>query len=310
MKKKEKKLKGYLFIVPTYIILILTIILPLFYALSYSKIITNNTFEIINIILTVLYLLFISFIIFETMFCIYDLYNNKKINHNKKMILYILIFILNIFIIPYYYNNYMLKKSKKEKRDNYYVYLVSIIVLLVLSVTSSMYSVRIYNSYKSYQIKKQKELQNVRTQINSNNNAFDLTFKLGFVSDNISEYELYAYDKKRNLMTGAFLYETSNYEERDSDSILNKQVEYLKENKKNIEIYKDKSVRNKDNKSITTIELLGNSDDSASSIYRLSCISFNNDNSKILYIIQTVLLEDYKEYKEELDEIINSANLK
>ena len=310
MKKKEKKLKGYLFIVPTYLILILAILLPLFYSFIYSKLITKDLFEVITLALTVLMLVLCSFIIFEVIFCMYHLYNNQKVDHNRKMLLYILLFFLNVFIIPYYYYTYMVPSNKKERRDNIYIYFVIIIILTVFSITSCIYSVSIYNSYRSYQIQKEKELKNVRTMFNSTNNNFDLTFKLGFEVETMSEYELYASDKKRNMMTGAFLYETANYEEKDANSILDKQVEYIKQNKKNVEVYKDKKSRTVDNKTIVTIDLLGNSSSSASSIYRLSCITFNNDNSKVLYVIETVLLEDYKKNKKELNEVLDSANLK
>ena len=311
MKNKKKKLKGYLFLVPTYVILILLIILPLFYSFIYSKMIDNGIFESITLMLTVLLFIFIVFGIFETFFCMYNLYKNKKINHNTKMFLYILLFFLNIIMVPYYYHNYMdSKKTKKEKKDYFFIYIVLVIVLLTFSIITLTYSIKISNNYKIEEERKEKIKQEVRTVISSKDNTFDMTFRLGFKRSNVSEYELYASDKERNLMTGAFLYETSNYEQKDANAILDKQIEYITQNRKNIKIYKEKNTRQVENKSIITIELKGNLDDSADTIYRLTTLTFNNDNSKVLYVIQTVLFDDYDQYINELDEIIDTINLK
>lgn len=311
MKKNNKKIKGYLFLIPTYIILILTIILPLFYAFIHSKIIVNTSFETITLILTILFFIFLMFGIIETIFCIYDLYKNRKVSHDTRMMLYVLLFLLNIIIVPYYYHNYIVPKSKKKnKKDSFIIYVAFLVVLLALSAVTLTYSVKIYNSYEKEEKRKTKVQQEVKTVITSNNNLYDITFPLGYKRNIVSEYELYTSDDKRNMVLGSFLYETSNYEQKDGNAILDKQIEYLKENRNNIEVYKDKQTREVDNKSIITVELKGSSGDSGVTIYKLSTLTFNNDNSKIIYIIQTVLLDDYEKNNKELNEILDSVKLK
>ncbi len=310
MKKKKKKLKGYLFTVPSYLVFILLMILPVSYSLINTGFIDNNNFEVFILILSMFFLLLIFFGIFETIFCLVHLYNNNKIEHNKKMIMYVVIFFLNMLFIPYYYHNYMVSGTSKEKRSNLTLYLVILISFFSLSIVSLMYAVSINNEYKVELKRREKISGEVRTYMAAKTGTYSLTFPVGFEKKDVSEYELYAINEKNNLIVGSFLYNTDDYEQKDANAILEKQVEYFKQNRKNIEVYKNKKETKYKDKAVLSIELSGNSDDSSSCIYRLNFIKFNGVDNKILYVLEIVLLNDYDKYDKEFKEIVKSASLK
>ena len=89
-----------------------------------------------------------------------------------------------------------------------------------------------------------------------------------------------------------------------------KQLEYIKSTRKDVSIYKDKVTRTYNNKTISTIEVSGKTDNTSDSIYKLSTISFEGNLNNIIYVIQVVSKKDYTKYNNELTEIINSINLK
>lgn len=304
----KEKIKKYRFMIPSLLFMIIMSILPLLFGLIYMDKVKNIIFEYFTLLLLIIEMILLIIVVVQIIFSILDVYKKVEFSHNDKLKWYLLLFFLNIFVLPYYELEY--KRKDNESRKKTLLYLVIILVLSVTSIFTSIYSTILFNEHVNKQKAIEKQKSEVRNIIVSNDNKFEMTFKLGFKKENVSEYDLYVKDNKRQLVTGAFFYDVNNYEEKDIDSVLLKQLEYIKSTRKDVSIYKDKVTRTYNNKTISTIEVLGKTDNTSDSIYKLSTISFEGNLNNIIYVIQVVSKKDYTKYNNELTEIINSINLK
>ena len=304
----KEKIKRYVFIIPSIVIMILMSLLPLMFCLIYTDKLKNLWFQYLVLALIIILIIFFIVGLIQTIYCMIHTYKNNKFSHNDKLKWYLLLFFFNILIMPCYYLKYI--KQIKNSRNKIIIYLLVIVVLCIVSVMTSIYSVVLFNDHVNKQKEIEKQREEVTNIIVSNGNKFEGTFKTGFKKENIAEYDLYVKDSKRNLITGAFFYDTINYEEKTLDAVLMKQVEYIKSTRKDVKVYKNKVDRTYNNKTISTIELSGKLDDTSDCIYKLSCITFDGNQNNILYVIQVVVKKDYSKYNNELTEIINSINLK
>lgn len=308
----KKNIKDYMFVVPTYLVLILMIVLPTLLSMIYTNKIKSDAFKIFTFVLVIITVMLILASIGEAIYLIFDVYKRKKMDSGEKLIWYLLLFCLNIFIAPYYYLKYVKKKTKNKKNTKKVnlLYPVTIIILCVIGTYTSMYSSVMYNNYIGEKEKQKQAKLDVTTIIPSNDNSFEITFKTGHKKEIVSEYDLYVKNTKKKIVTGAFLYDVSNYEEKTLDAVLNKQVEYIKNSKQDVKDYKETKTRSYNNKTIMSAYLSGKTENTSECIYVLSTISFEGKDNNIIYVIQIVPKQEYKNLKSELIEIVNSINLK
>lgn len=308
MKKKKKDIKGITFVLPTFLSMFFMCLLPVMYALIHSKKITYIFFEVLTLIFTLLFVIFLLFGFLQAVYCMLDAYKNKRVKKNIKLFWYIILFLLNIFIVPYYYYRFM-KKDKKFKKKSM-IYILILLLFSIISISTLNILVNSYETVKLEEKKKKEAKEKVRNIYSSNDGRISMTFKLGFKKLDVSEYDLYVRDSKRNLITGVFLYDITNFEEKTPEAVLNKQLEYLKSTRKDINIYKNQSINKIGNKNIYSISVEGKNEDSSDCIYKLSAISFDDNVNNIIYVLQVSINNDYKKYEKELDEIVNSIELR
>lgn len=310
MKKEKKKQKGYLFLVPTFLCMFLMCILPLLFSLIRIGTIKNFAIKILILILVILFVIILLFTFLEAVFCVLDVYHNTKMKREKKLLWYFLLIFFNIFIVPYYYieNN---KKFKNKKYNQFlkYFYIFIVLTFSILSIITTKILINTHKIVEEKEIKKKKIQESVRNIFSSNDEKIQMSFKLGFERTDVSEYDLYAKNEKKNLVTGVFLYDINGYAEKTPDAILDKQIEYFKNNKKNAVMYKEKEVNNVADKTIHSVLLKAENEDN-NCIYKLSAISFSSNQNFIAYVIQVSLENQYDKYTEELNEILASLKLK
>lgn len=312
MKKNKKRIRGVIFTLPTFISMILMCALPILFCMVHTKKINNNIFEIFLLGLVIIFVCAVLLGFLETVYCIIHVRDNKKIHSNTKLYWYIILFVLNIFIVPYYYYRYILKD--KNLKNKTIIYTLIVLLFSVLSIYTTNKSINIYEKVKEDKILKKLEekrrKEKIRNTFLAKDNKFEMSFKLGQKKQEVSEYDLYVKDSKKNIVTGAFIYDTSGFQEKTLDAVLNKQIEYIKSSKKNITVYKEKKTRKVDNKTILSTELKGKDDNSSECIYKLSTVSFEGNDKNIIYIIQVVIKNGRKDYIKEIDEIVDSVKLK
>lgn len=303
----KEKIKSYMFIMPSILVMLLMSILPLMFGMIYVDKVKKG-FEYLTLGLTIVVVFLVVVTLIQTVYCILNVYKNEKFSHNDKLKWYLLLFFLNIIIMPYYYLKHIKEVTNYKKKS--IIYFIIVLLFGIVSVGTSIYSTILYNNH----IEKQKEIERqkneIRNIIPSNDNKFEASFKIGFKKSTVSDYDLYVKDSERNIITGMFFYDITNFAEKTNDAVLDKQAEYIKNTRKNVKVYKEKSVRTHNNKTISTIELSGKLDDTSECIYKLSTISFEGNKTNIIYVVQVLIKKDYSKYNDELIEIVDSINLK
>ena len=133
-----------------------------------------------------------------------------------------------------------------------------------------------------------------------------------FISQEQGEYDLYLTRKekgKNRQALGVFTYYLNEYEENSSKQILDKQINYFLENKKNMKIFKKEYTTTLDDKTITTVEYSGNADTSTDCIYIFSVIDFSADTNYVVYVNEIILKKDYEKVISQMKDILKSAKL-
>lgn len=133
-----------------------------------------------------------------------------------------------------------------------------------------------------------------------------------FISQEQGEYDLYLTRKekgKNRQALGVFTYYLNEYEENSSKQILDKQINYFLENKKNMKIFKKEYTTSLDDKTITTVEYSGNADTSTDCIYIFSVIDFSADTNYVVYVNEIILKKDYEKVISQMKDILKSAKL-
>lgn len=194
------------------------------------------------------------------------------------------------------FKNLVLKINMK-----YLFVVVPLVLISFLIVLSS-----IFGLIKDSREKKDETKTSV---FKTKDNRVSLTFNVSFKKEEIGEYDLYAKDEDRQLITGVFTYNLNEYEEKSAKEILNNQIEYFKKTRNDMKIYKDEKIQDYDDKTITRVEYSGKSTDSSDCIYIFSIVEFKSDPNYVVYSNQVLLKSDYEKYSNSLKKIISSIKL-
>lgn len=210
---------------------------------------------------------------------------NKKLKKNN-VLWCILIYFLNVFIIPYY----NLKHVWNEKKVK-----VPMIIIGTLFAVSFVLGVFIpfmingdgKNTRKTYVVDDDREVEFV--------------FYGNYIEREVGAYDLYASDYHRGINVGAFVYDD---DEDDANVIQKSQVNWLKSNRLNtstVETFKIEL----DDRSVDCEAIYGEIDGD-SYIYLISTIDFKYDDN-IVNVFQVTYEDDYDDYKEEFKQILIDA---
>ncbi len=122
------------------------------------------------------------------------------------------------------------------------------------------------------------------------------------------EYDLYL-NKDNKQVVGVFSYNLSDYEEKSSKEILDKQVNAFIASRKNMSLFKKEETIDMDDKIITKVEYSGKAEKSSECVYIFSTIAFKSDSDYVLYINEVMLKDSYEKNSTQMIDIIKSAKL-
>lgn len=285
------------------LLMILVALIPLMGILSEIINLTSLLFFIIEIIYIIA--LFLSIIINAILVInlIRLIASNKEISIVKRIFLIILLIIFSIVVVPYFYDKYVLNKDFKI--ISLLLYFISIVFLTFVFAFGFNTKIKMTKGKEDFEKKQAKQ----RIKINENNNLFNFEFKIGYEKSNVGEYDLYVKNKDKNVIFSEFTYDISLYEQKTLEEYLLKGVQDIESSKKDAKIYKEKELKEFDDKKVYTIIYEGKSEKSSPCIYRISTIQLNNAPNYILYTVTITLKEDYEKLAKEIDEIVNSARI-
>ena len=130
-----------------------------------------------------------------------------------------------------------------------------------------------------------------------------------FLLENKGEYDLYLNNDDKKIV-GVFTYNLGDYEENSSKEILDKQVSYFQQTRKNMKLFKKEEKITDEEKTITMVEYYGKSDSSSECVYIFSVIDFIKDPTYVVYTNEVIVKKDYEENIQEMINILRSAKLK
>lgn len=267
-------------ILKTYIPMFMSVLFFLVYFLLIGAVFKGNelnpnlnSYFIVGIVIIIAFLIeWICFLVHAA--------KNKKLENQALWI--VLIYLFNVFIVPYYNFKYVVKVKNIK---------MHIAIYIILSVVAAIIGLSIPNSIEE-------EYQAI--YIRSQNNEIEFTFYGNYEERNMGEYDLYASDFGRQINVGAFIYNKEE-EEITSESILEFRDEWIRNAREDVEL-KDTYTKKTDDKTITSNIYYGKQDNDEF-IYQISTISFNNSNY-IINTFQIVFNNDYAKYKDELNKIL------
>ncbi|MCI9147996.1 MAG: hypothetical protein HFG73_06980 [Hungatella sp.] len=108
--------------------------------------------------------------------------------------------------------------------------------------------------------------------------------------------------------TGVFVYSYSDFEEETRpEEVLDYQITELMYRRENVSVYQEQEIKDLEYKVITQITYVGEKD-SSENIYHFSLVDFEADK-KFAVVIQSSLPDDFEDNREELNAIVESAEL-
>lgn len=214
---------------------------------------------------------------------------NKEINNNGIWI--VLIYMFNVFIIPYYNLKYVCKEEKIKVKTIIYVILLILSCVLGFSFVKHQPTQLINDNF---------------TVFKTQDERVSFSFKDSYIKRIVGEYDLYVSDQQRQINFGVFTYDLDIYDTNPAD-ILYKQENYIIETRKNVK-YIDNITSTYNDKIITTHVYSGESNNTEC-IYRFSTITFTDDPNYFIYVIQITLSSQYDNQVDELIKILESAEL-
>ena len=137
-----------------------------------------------------------------------------------------------------------------------------------------------------------------------------VTFTAGedYVKEDKGDYDLYL-NKKGQQIVGAFTYTLSEYNENTSKMILDKQIQYYLNTRKDMKLFKKESKIEMEDKTITKVEYSGKTDKSSDCIYIFSVIDFKADTNYTVYVNEVLIKKNYEGKISEMINILKSAKL-
>lgn len=245
-----------------------------------STIVESTTNYIVYMVL--MFSIIIIFII-EMIFFIVKAATNKNMKDNALWA--VLIYLFNVFIIPYYNFKYVVK-SKKIKIDMA-IYISLSVIALILGFITPKLILKTDNISIENKLYLQKD---------------DVEFKFigNYVEEkNIGDYDLYASDYDRLINIGIYIYD----EEYDVtlDEIQKLNSEYIQESRENAKLV-HAYTKKMDDRNILSEEINAKYEGSLFT-YKISTVEFK-EYDYILNIIMVTFEEDFELYKEELDQFL------
>ncbi|MBR4351240.1 MAG: hypothetical protein IKP98_03355 [Bacilli bacterium] len=265
----------------------------------------HNSLLFISIELIITIVLFLCLVI-NTALCIIlirDIFHDPEISTGRCVITTILLVFFNVLVMPYFYNKLILKKDIKA------VILLLYLISMVFLAFVFTYGYRTCNKVRIEKEKYEAKQEKKRITINENNNLFAFEFKLGYEKSNTGEYDLYVKNKEKNVVFTEFTYDTNLYEQKTLEDYLLKGVSDIEATKKNAKVYKEKELKEYEDKKVYSIVYEGKTDKASTCIYRITVIQFNSNPNYMIYTVIVTLKDDYEKLSPELDEIINSAKI-
>lgn len=272
--------------IKTYLPMILSILFFGVYSFLISVIlkgadeIINDSYMIIFIMLGIIILFFIEWICF-----VVHAARNK--NLKDKALWAVLIYLFNVFIIPYY--NFKYAIGLKNIKKNMIIYISLSIVAIIMGIIFPL-------SIK----------ENVRVnKYFSHDKKFEFTLYGNYDQRNDSNYDMYASDNNRQIHIGAFINEKSN-SSITSDYILEYRKSWLFSTRNNVRLIESKKDELEDK--IISSDVYYGEMGIAKTIYKISTIEYIDENY-IIEVIQTTYHKDYDKVKKELEQILVDVKL-
>ena len=270
-----------------YIPMIISILFFFIYAglISIVFIDMNNTIDVSNNFIVYMSIMFSIIIIFiiEMIYFIVKAATNK--NKKDNALWAVLIYLFNVFIIPYYNFKYIVK-SKTIKKDMIIYIILAVLALILGGITPTLI------------FKPTNEVESEIMFLEENNIEFKFVGNYT-KENNVGDFDLYAIDYDRIISIGIYIYD----EEYDVtfDEIQSLNSDYIKESRKNAKLvnaytkkYTDRNIAS---------EVITAEDEESVFTYKISTIEFEKNNY-IINIIMVTYEEDYELYKEELDQFL------
>ena len=279
-----------MFFIRKYYPAVVSVVFLAIYGFLFGTIFSQNSYILesdspIMYVFLVVVLLLVIIIWAEIIGFIVHAAKNKKLKKNN-VLWCILIYFLNIFIIPYY-NLKHVWNVKKVK--------VPMIIIGVLFAASFAIGAAIPFMISGGE-------QNTRkTYVTDEDRDVEFVFYGNYISREVGAYDIYASDYHRGINVGAFVYED---DEIDPSIVQKTQVNWLKTNRLNtstIETFKIEL----DDRSVACEAIYGEIDGD-SYIYLISTIDFKYDDN-IVNVLQVAYEDDYLDYKEEFKQILVDA---
>lgn len=199
----------------------------------------------------------------------------KKNDLNNKILWCFMIYLFNIFIIPYYNLKYVVKEEKLVSK------ILVFVGLLIVSVVGG------FLLGKGQAV--ESNILNLATD--DKTVSFELNGK--FAERQIGEYDLYATDKLTGMNFGAFIYDT-NEEDTSAEEIHGYRIDWIQSAREEVE-FVDSYETTKDNMLIMTDIYYGKLK-GEEFVYSISTIDAPNAN-RIISVIQIMFKNDYETHK-------------
>lgn len=275
-----------MFFIKKYYPAMVSVIFMAIYGFLFGAIFSQNSYILENdspmmYALLIIVLLLVIIIWAEIIGFIIHAVKNKKLKKNG-ILWCVLIYFLNIFIIPYY-NLKHVWNMKKVK-----VPMIIIGILLGISFVIGMiipFTICGDNSTK-------------KTYVIDDYNEVEFLFYGNYVERDLGEYDLYASDYYRGINVGAFVYHERETTLKDVQLYRRDWIKSARKNVSNV----DSFTIQLDDRFIVGEVFYGEIDNEGY-IYTIATIDFKYDDS-IVNVLQVTFDEDYDKYKEELKQIL------
>ena len=274
-------MKKYLYVLPT----LLTIVYVAFIGVCWV-----NDFNINKDAIIVITLVFTIPIVLHLVQTIVALLDSVK---NKRFIWTIIILLLNIIVLPYYTNKYVLKKV--VLKNTIITYLISVIFVCALM---GVYTLTLVG-------------KNTELVISTMDNRAEFSLSSNWKKKDYPGYGLYAENNKKKLSFGVMTFDLKVFEGLNQSTILEDQKNYLATKVESIELFEEVKEIKESDKTISTVAYkVKELEKEKYDIYVLSVITFSEDSDYVLYVFEQVSADNYGKYKTDLEEIIKEVKLK